>query len=151
MLHSGILHADIPSTLEPPSGSLESIQHRWYAINFCCQITGIFVLVPVEWQSVYFVVLPGVNSFKGCLSPVEVFVFSEIGRAVYEDNEAFVSRVYEPFLDPVRDELAERVVICQHIYKYNRCHDTDEKGITMQRKVRFTFIVDVELIPCDDL
>lgn len=91
------------------------MQHsRWHAIHFRLgmrHVTAVLVFVPVEWQSVDFVVLPAVNGTKGRLSPVIAFVSSEIGGAVYEHDEAFIPRIYETFLYPVPDELAEGVVI----------------------------------------
>ena len=74
-------------------------------------VTAVLVFVPVEWQCVDFVVLPGVDSFQCCIAPVEAFVFSEVCGAVDEDNEAFILRLYKTLPYAVLDELAERVVI----------------------------------------
>jgi len=74
-------------------------------------IAAVLIFVPMEWLRLDFVISPGVNGFQGGLTPVKVFVFSEISRAVDKEDELFTFRLYEPFPYSIPDELAKRVVI----------------------------------------
>lgn len=179
----------MPHSLKPPMAKLQTRQgaqsrdrldvlHLWFIIrntdvaldidttSDMGHITAVLVLVPKEWQGGHLIVLPRVNRFDRCPTPIKGFVRCVIGGPIYKHDEFFILGPDEAFPNTVPNEITKWVVIREDVDEddsyWSFIHEDGEIARVVKKrcemsaidgrniKARLTFIMDIKLVPGDD-